>query len=71
LPDWITASEAAELSGYHPEYIRRLIRRNRVYAEKKGWQWWIDRDRFREFVDDQKASEDPRCGPRLTKLPQN
>jgi len=65
LPEWITTQEAAKLSGYHIEYLRNLIRMGRVYAEKKGRDWWIDRDRFRAFVEDQKASGDPRHGPRI------
>ena len=42
LPEWITTEEAAELSGYHPEYVRRLARRGKIGAEKKGRDWWID-----------------------------
>lgn len=51
MPDWITTSEAAQVSGYHPEYIRKLARQGRIGAEKKGRDWWIDRDRLREYVD--------------------
>ena len=64
LPEWITTREASELSGYHIEYLRNLIRMGRVYAEKKGRDWWVDRDRFLVFLAEQKASGDPRRGPR-------
>lgn len=50
MPDWITVDEAAEASGYHPEYVRRLARQGRIGAEKKGRDWWIDRDKFRAYL---------------------
>ncbi len=30
--EWLTVAQAAELSGYHPEYVRDLIRRGEVEA---------------------------------------
>ncbi len=50
LPEWITTDEAAEISGYHPEYVRYLAREGRIGAEKKGRDWWIDRDKLREYL---------------------
>lgn len=50
LPDWITTQEAAELSGYHPEYVRRLARQGKIGAEKKGRDWWIDRDVLHSYL---------------------
>ncbi len=50
MPEWITTEEAAEVSGYHPEHVRWLARRGKIGAEKKGRDWWIDRDRFREYL---------------------
>lgn len=50
LPEWITVDEAAEQSGYHPEYVRRLARQGRIGAQKKGRDWWIDRDKFRAYL---------------------
>ena len=35
-PEWITTSEAAALTGYSLNYIRRLVREKRVPAAK--WQ---------------------------------
>ena len=51
LPEWITIEEAAQQSGYHPEYVRRLARQRRIGAEKKGRDWWVDRDAFRAYLD--------------------
>jgi excisionase family DNA binding protein len=50
LPDWITTQEAAELSGFHPEYVRRLARQGKIGAEKKGRDWWIDRDVLHAYL---------------------
>lgn len=50
MPDWITSTEAAEVSGYHLEHVRLLARQGRIGAVKKGRDWWIDRDKFRAYL---------------------
>lgn len=40
---WITVPQAAALTGYSPNYIRRLIRLKSIHAEKFGMVWAIDR----------------------------
>ncbi len=50
LPEWITVDEAADQSGYNPQHIRRLARAGKIGAEKKGRDWWIDRDQFRAYL---------------------
>jgi hypothetical protein len=42
-PEWITIREAAEISGYHIEHVRRLIRADRVKAKKFATVWQVDR----------------------------
>jgi excisionase family DNA binding protein len=44
LPDWITTTEAARLSGYDMQHVRRLARQGKIGAEKKGRDGWIDRE---------------------------
>lgn len=51
MPEWITTAEAADLSGYHPEYVRRLAKAGKIGAVKKGRDWWIDRDKLHEYLD--------------------
>jgi excisionase family DNA binding protein len=61
---WITTREAAEISGYHVNYVRRLIRRGKIEAEKKGAMWWVDWDSLRAYVEDSQAKDDGRFGPK-------
>jgi excisionase family DNA binding protein len=43
MPEWITTSEAAELSGYTLDHLRALIREKKITARKFGIVWQIDR----------------------------
>jgi excisionase family DNA binding protein len=40
---WISVTEAARLTGYHPVYLRDLIREGKVKARKFVTVWQIDR----------------------------
>lgn len=62
--DWLTAREAAELSGYHLESIRRLIRDGKIKAQKFTFVWMVDRSSLLAYVEDSKRSEDSRKGPK-------
>ena len=41
--EWLTVSDAAKISGYHPERIRELIRDNKIIAHKFSIVWQVDR----------------------------
>mgnify|MGYP001264832835 CR=1 FL=1 len=62
--DWISVEEASILSGYNPQYIRRLIRSQQLRAEKKGLMWWIDRDSLSALLVKASTSSDKRHGPK-------
>lgn len=64
MADWITVEEAAELSGYNPEYVRRLIRGNVIEAAKKGRDWWVDRASLLAYLKASHSSDDKRRGPK-------
>ena len=51
-PEWISVSEAAQLSGYSVKDVRHIIRQGKVKAEKiKGMQEWrVDKQSLRDFV---------------------
>lgn len=50
LAEWITTADAAGISGYDVQYVRFLARTGKIGAEKKGRDWWIDRDKFRTYL---------------------
>lgn len=64
MPDYITTQEASQISGYNVEYIRQLIRAGKIPAEKKGRDWWIDRESFLQHVRASEKSKDKRYGPK-------
>jgi excisionase family DNA binding protein len=51
--EWLTVQEASELSGYHPEYVRQLVREGKVNAKKFSIVWMVDRDSLLTYVKDQ------------------
>ena len=48
-PEWLTISEAAELSGFEPELLEWLIEDGGVDAEQFGDRWLIDKSSLREY----------------------
>ena len=39
--EWITTAEAAQISGYHPKHVRRLILSGKVKGQKFGPTWQV------------------------------
>jgi excisionase family DNA binding protein len=52
--NWLTVNEAAKLSGYHPEHIRRLIRDGAITAQKFSIVWQVNRESLFAYVASQK-----------------
>lgn len=50
LADYITADEAADISGYHVNYIRRLMRAHKLKGRKAGLVWLIERDSLQAYL---------------------
>jgi excisionase family DNA binding protein len=48
--EWLTVNDAANLSGYDPEHIRRLIRENEIKARKFSIVWMVSRESLLEYV---------------------
>jgi len=63
--DWISTREAAELSGYHPEHLRRLIRSGEIEARKVSIIWLIERRSLLDYMARAADSEDKRRGPKV------
>jgi excisionase family DNA binding protein len=62
--DWITTTDAAEMSGYHVNHIRRLIRAGDIEARKFGTIWQVNRHSFESFLEKANQSSDKRWGPK-------
>lgn len=62
--EWITTQEGAELSGYHPDHLRRLIRAGMVRAKKFGIVWQVNRQSLLDYMAQAAQSEDKRRGPK-------
>ena len=61
---WLTVEESVQLSGYHPDHLRRLIRAGEIAAVKKGNAWWVQRDSLTAYLEVARQSEDRRRGPK-------
>ena len=48
--DWITTNEAAELSGYHPDYIRKLLQGGKLDGRKFGPVWQVKKADLLAYV---------------------
>ena len=62
--DWITTKEAAEISGYHPEYLRELIRTGKISGQKFGIVWQVDKQSLLDYLGAGEESKDQRRGPK-------
>ena len=51
--EWLTVNEAASLSGYHPEHIRRLVRQGAVEAKKFSIVWMVSKDSLLAYIRNQ------------------
>lgn len=50
MEDWLTTYEAAQISGYNPDYIRQLIRANKVIGRKWGLSWQVQRKSLQGYM---------------------
>jgi excisionase family DNA binding protein len=62
--EWITVQEAADLSGYHAEYLRLLIREGKLNARKFGPVWAVNKKTLLSYRKIADKSADGRQGPR-------
>lgn len=61
---WITTQQAADLSGYHVNHIRRLIRAGAITAQKVSIVWLIERQSLLDYIALTAESSDKRRGPK-------
>ena len=63
LADYITSDEAAEISGYHVNYIRRIMRAGKIKGRKAGLVWLIERESLHAYMDLVESLGNRRFGP--------
>jgi len=64
IDEWVTVEEAAELTGYHAEYIRTLTRAGKLTARKFGPVWAINKSSLMTYLKTAEKSADRRHGPK-------
>lgn len=47
--EYVSVEEAAQITGYSEQYVRRLLRQKRVNAVKKGPMYWIELESLKEY----------------------
>ena len=62
--EWLSVNDAAEISGYHPEYIRRLIRNGEVEARKFSIVWQVRRESLESYIQSANSQSDRRYTPK-------
>lgn len=63
--NWITTTEAAQISGYHRDHIRRLIRSEEIDAHKWGRDWMVSRESLFAYLG-KMGKRGARRGPKKT-----
>ena len=64
LKNHIAVKDAAECSGYSLQYLRRLLRLEKLAGLKLGQQWLIEMESFEAYLANAKDSKDHRFGPK-------
>ena len=62
--EWISVKEAAELSGYNEEYVRRLLRTGKLAGRKFASVWQVHHPSLKSYLEVSEESEDQRRSPR-------
>ena len=62
--EWLTVTEAAELSGFHPYYLRELLRMGKIKAQRFGPLWQVSKQSLLTYLKVAEKSDDKRRGPK-------
>jgi hypothetical protein len=63
---YIDVQKASKQSGYSAQYLRKLLRHEKVQAIKIGQLWLIVYQSLREYIEVASTTEDHRYGPRVS-----
>ena len=50
MEEWLTTFEAARISGYELDYIRKLIRAGKITGRKWGQSWQVNSKSLQQFL---------------------
>lgn len=50
MEDWLTTYEAVRISGYELDYIRKLVRAEKIVGRKWGQSWQVSRSSLQAFL---------------------
>ena len=62
--DWITTQQAADESGYHLDYIRKLLQAGKLQGRKWGQAWQVSRQSLIDYLASASNQPDKRWGPK-------
>ncbi|RLC33443.1 MAG: hypothetical protein DRZ76_04340, partial [Candidatus Nealsonbacteria bacterium] len=54
---YLSLRSAAEISGYHKDYLGQLIRKGEIKAERIGSAWFIEEKVFKHFLKNSKRAD--------------
>ncbi len=60
MEDWLTTYEAARISNYELDYIRKLIRAEKITGRKWGQSWQVSRQSLLRFMEDREKQGEKR-----------
>ena len=60
LGDWLTSKEAAALTGYNVQHVRRLARAGKVKTQKWGKEWMVDRASLLAYIETDGIGPEPK-----------
>ncbi len=55
MEEWLTTYEAARISNYELDYIRKLIRSNTLVGRKWGQSWQVSRQSLMDFMQERET----------------
>lgn len=65
MEDWITTRQAAEMSGYNRDWLTRLCQRGGAFrVQNIEGRWFLDKEDFLRWVEEQKTDANGRSGPK-------
>ena len=62
--EWITVSQAAEISGYNAEYLRRLMRNKKIKFRKFSFIYQVHKASLLSYLKAAEKTSDKRYSPK-------